>query len=270
MREYEVMTVLARDVVVSTRGAVPESAAAYAAEKVARVVHLAPAPVLRARIELHEHPNPSVERRSLAEAALDVSGHAVRAQAVAETIEEAIDLVEERLRRRLEVMSSRLGERQRRTAVAAPGEWRHGDRPTDRGIAYPRPVEEREVVRRETYDSDALAVEEAVYELHLLDYDFLLFVDSDTREDSLLYAPVDGGYLRLARAAQPTPGTASDEPPIVDSNPAPGMTPDQARERLDAGGEPFVFFREPASGRGCVMYQRFDGHYGLITPAASP
>lgn len=134
-----------------------------------------------------------------------------------------------------------------------------------------RLVEEREVVRRETYDNEALAVQEAVYELHLSDYDFLLSVDSETGEDSLLYAPVDGGYLRLARAAQPTtPGTASDEPPIVDSNPAPDMTPDQARERLDAGGEPFVFLREPTSGRDCVMYQRFDGHYGLITPAASP
>lgn len=221
VREYEVMTVLARDVVVRTRGADPHSAAAYAAEKVARVVHLALAPVLHAGAELHEHPNPSVERRSLPEAALDVNGHTVRAQAVAETIEEVIDLVEARLRRRLEVMSSRLDERQRRTAVAAPGQWRHGDQPTDRSIAYPRPVEEREVVRRETYDNEALAVEEAVYELHLLDYDFLLFVDSETGEDSLLYAPVDGGYLRLARAAQPTtPGAASGEPPIVDSNPA--------------------------------------------------
>ncbi len=263
------MTVLARDVVVSTRGTVPESAADYAAEKVARVVRLAPAPVLHARVGLHVHPNPSVERRSLAEATLDVNGRAVRAQAVAETIEEAVDLVEARLRRRLEVLSSRLDERQRRTAVAAPGEWRHGDRPTDRGTAFPRPVEEREIVQRETYDDEALAVEEAVYELHLLDYDFMLFVDSGTGVDSLLYAPVDGGYLHLARAAASTIGTASDEP-VVDPNPAPDMTPDHARERLEAGGEPFVFFRDPASGRGCVMYQRFDGHYGLITPAASP
>jgi ribosome-associated translation inhibitor RaiA len=263
------MTVLsAPDVVVRTRGAVRESAVGYAAEKVARVVHLAPAPVLSARVELHEHPNPSVDRSSLAGATLEVSGRAVRAQAVAETIEEAIDLVEDRLRRRLEVMSSRLDDRQRRTAVAVPGQWRHGDRPTERGVAYPRPVEEREVVRRGTYDDEPLAVEEAVYELHLLDYDFMLFVDSDTGEDSLLYAPADGGYLRLARGTQPTPRTTSDEPPVVDSNPAPDMTVDQARERLDAGGGPFVFFRESTSGRGCVMYQRFDGHYGLITPAA--
>ena len=36
---------------------------------------------------------------------------------------------------------------------------------------------------------------------------------------------------------------------------------------LDEGDEPFVFFAEPDTSRGQVLYRRFDGHYGLITPA---
>ena len=41
----------------------------------------------------------------------------------------------------------------------------------------------------------------------------------------------------------------------------------EAVERLDVDVEPFVFFVEPESGRGNVVYRRYDGHYGLITPA---
>jgi hypothetical protein len=37
---------------------------------------------------------------------------------------------------------------------------------------------------------------------------------------------------------------------------------------LDLGDEPFVFFLDEQTGDGSVVYRRYDGHYGLITPAA--
>jgi hypothetical protein len=45
------------------------------------------------------------------------------------------------------------------------------------------------------------------------------------------------------------------------------LTVQEATERLDAGGEPFVFFANAVSGRGNVVYRRYDGHDGLITAA---
>ena len=39
----------------------------------------------------------------------------------------------------------------------------------------------------------------------------------------------------------------------------------QAIERLNADGEQHLFFANPATGRGNVVYHRYDGHYGLIT-----
>ena len=48
---------------------------------------------------------------------------------------------------------------------------------------------------------------------------------------------------------------------------APELTLTQAEERLDASGERFVFFVNPDTGRGNVVYLRYDGHYGVITPA---
>jgi len=31
--------------------------------------------------------------------------------------------------------------------------------------------------------------------------------------------------------------------------------------------KPFVLFTDPDTARACVAYRRYDGHYGLITPA---
>ncbi|MEV7189390.1 sigma 54 modulation/S30EA ribosomal C-terminal domain-containing protein [Kitasatospora sp. NPDC093102] len=47
----------------------------------------------------------------------------------------------------------------------------------------------------------------------------------------------------------------------------PCLTGAQARVRLDLSGLPFVFYTDAATGRGNVLYHRYDGHYGLITPA---
>ena len=33
--------------------------------------------------------------------------------------------------------------------------------------------------------------------------------------------------------------------------------------------QPFLFFRRATQGRGALLYHRYDGHYGLITPAES-
>jgi hypothetical protein len=48
--------------------------------------------------------------------------------------------------------------------------------------------------------------------------------------------------------------------------PAPVLEVDEAIERIGASGERFVFFENAASGRGNVIYRRYDGHYGLLTP----
>ncbi|MBT2381356.1 sigma 54 modulation/S30EA ribosomal C-terminal domain-containing protein [Streptomyces sp. ISL-111] len=42
---------------------------------------------------------------------------------------------------------------------------------------------------------------------------------------------------------------------------------DGAAQRLRLTGLPFVFFHDTGTGRGSVLYHRYDGHYGLITPA---
>ncbi len=41
-----------------------------------------------------------------------------------------------------------------------------------------------------------------------------------------------------------------------------------ALAEMDALNHRFLYFTDAGTGRGCVLYLRHDGHYGLIEPAA--
>jgi ribosome-associated translation inhibitor RaiA len=85
------------------RGRRPHPATvAYAREKVLAAVRAAPRNVRFARVTLTFEEHRSIERPAKAEALLDVDGRVVHAEAVARSSTEAIDLVEQRLRRRLD------------------------------------------------------------------------------------------------------------------------------------------------------------------------
>jgi ribosome-associated translation inhibitor RaiA len=232
---------------VVTRGAVGEEYARYAEEKIRTATRAAPRPVLFVRVALTQHENPSVERPCSAKATLDVSGRLVRAHVAASTMRETVDLLENRLRRRLEILAEQRQKSRQETGLAEPGAWRHGSLPTHRPAYFPRRPEERELVRHKTYEYAALTPKEAALDLELLDYDFHLFRNADTGRDCVAYRQPDGMLALLETA--------------------PSESVEEAIERLETTGEQFVFFNDRQSSRGNVLYHRYDGHYGLITPA---
>lgn len=251
----------------STRGTVGTADRRYAEEKIIRVGKLSPRPVIFGRIILREEPNPAVERRSVVEATLDVSGRIIRTQVAAPRMREAIDLLEDRLRRQLDEFSEHLESRRQETGVAEPGSWRRGDLPTPRPDFFPRPVDERELVAHKTLAVGAQTPDEAAFDMRLLDFDFYLFKNIATGADNVLYELPDDrvGWAQATPEADSADRYAA--PLTADPAPPATMPVDQAVQRLDAGGEPFVFFLDATTGRGNVLYRRYDGHYGLITPA---
>ncbi|NUU21525.1 MAG: sigma 54 modulation/S30EA ribosomal C-terminal domain-containing protein, partial [Streptomycetaceae bacterium] len=144
----------------------------------------------------------------------------------------------------------------------------HDGRPTNRPVPFPRPPHEREIVRHKSFALARETPDEAAFEMDAMDYDFHLFTDLGTGQDSVIYRAGPTG-LRLAQV-QPRPDLIG---PLavrltVSPTPAPRLRPSFARRRLDASCDPFVFFTHAVTGRGNVLYRRYDGHYGLITPAA--
>ncbi|MFC8722281.1 sigma 54 modulation/S30EA ribosomal C-terminal domain-containing protein [Kitasatospora sp. NPDC057198] len=246
------------EVLVETRGAVPADAPRYAREKVGAVLERLEEPVLAVRVRLVQEANRSVRRPSLAQVVVDLNGRPVRAHVAAATMREAVDLVQDRLASRL----ARL--RHHRQHAREPLGHPVGGGGEHRPERRVRPPEERRVVRHKSYGLARCAPLAAVCELEAMDYDFHLFTDADSGRESVVYRGTAGGYRLASAGALPAP-----VPGLVASRlGVPVLTAERARERLDLSGLPFVFFTDAATGRGHVLYHRYDGHYGLITPAA--
>ncbi|MDI3315316.1 MAG: sigma 54 modulation/S30EA ribosomal C-terminal domain-containing protein [Mycobacterium sp.] len=121
------------------------------------------------------------------------------------------------------------------------------------------------VLQRET-PLQALAVMDA------MDYDAHLFTDVESGEEAVVYRAGPSG-LRLARQRRMYPpgwswSPAACNPPvplIVNSSPTPALSETAAVERVRDGLR-FLFFTDPQTGRGRLLYPRYDGNLGLITP----
>jgi ribosome-associated translation inhibitor RaiA len=244
-------------------GRVPAGMRELAVAKVGSLLRFASEPVPWARVTLGVSADPAVQRPAVAQATIDLNGRTVRAQAADETMRAAVEHMAARLRVRLERSARDWEARRGALPVGEPGEWRHQSIPAHRPAYFPRPADARAVIRRPGYASHPLTLEEAVAELDLLDYDFHLFIERSTGEDSVLYRV--GDRYRLAQA-RPKPDRLGPLPAGVtlSGHPAAELTLAEAISRLDLLGQPFVFFVNPDTGHASLLYHRYDGHYGLI------
>lgn len=257
----------APDVAVSVRGDLPAGTIGYARRKIAAVGEWTDEPILYVRVRLTHDPDPAVGRPVRAQVNLDVNGRLLRAQVAAVTGYEAVDLLQHTVRRRLARFAQHWQARRGRWPAPAPHEWRHGTPVEQRPPYYPRPAEEREIVAHKSFTPTRLSAADAAWQMDVMDYDFYLFTDLDNGQDSVVYRDGDAGY-RLARLRPvPMPVTSDELPLTVSRRPPPVATVAEAVARLEITGWPFVFFADRDSGRGRVLYHRYDGHYGLITPA---
>jgi hypothetical protein len=251
-----------------SRGAVVEGAMDLAVKKVRSLLRLAPEPVLFARVKLTQVADPAVERPAIAESTFDLNGRLVRAQAVAGTMREAIERMSDRLRIRLERAARNWEAIRGGKPNAIAREWRHQSIPAQHTPYFPRPPEGRALVKHTSYAPAPQTPDEAVADLEMLDYDFYLFRERSTGEDSVIYR-ADGGY-RLAQARLRRGRLGPLSPSVtVSERSAPILTPGDAMARLEALDQPFLLYIDSETRRGNLIYHRYDGHYGLITPADS-
>ncbi len=258
---------------VSTNGEVPAPVQARVEEKLAALAEQVREPVLHAEVRLSSEGNAVRERPAVAEATLVVNGTPIRAHVAASDIDAAVDLLEDRLRRRIVRHTERLhheGKERKRQVRRGPDdhEWRHGDLPTHRPEWYERSADEREVIRHKTFALQPLTVDEAALDLDSLAHDFFLFTELGSESEAVVAWGEDGQLaLQVPEGVDTATVLAETVTPVSVSAPAPRLTQGDALGRLEDGGERWVFFVDDDSGRGHVLYHRYDGHYGLITPA---
>jgi hypothetical protein len=225
--------------------------AGYAHRQIRRALAHAPEPVLCTQLRLTAHYDSAVTNPIVAQANITMS-KPIRVQVAATTARDAIDVLAARLRTRLRHMT------QRPAAL-----WRHCDARPEM-LLYMRPVRQRTIVRNKVFEPTPQTCSEAATHVAMMDYSFHLFIEPDAVGESLLYRCGDNGY-RLARI-ESAPGTRGALPVTIDPAPTPALDIENAIARLELSGSPFLFFRNRALDRGCVLYHRYDGHYGLIAP----
>jgi hypothetical protein len=142
--------------------------------------------------------------------------------------------------------------------------WRQAGGPARRPEYVQRAAGEREVVRRKTFAPPSSTVDEAALEMELMDFDFYLFTEAGSGQHSVLYQV--GDSLRLAQVhPDPERVTSGSVPVAISTRHAPQLSQADAERRLDLSGQPFLFFLDPERCQACLLYHRYDGHYGLLT-----
>ncbi|HUG84540.1 MAG TPA: HPF/RaiA family ribosome-associated protein, partial [Euzebya sp.] len=252
----------------SVEGDVSQRHRDRAVDRIGKVLSRIDAPVLHARIRLVNAVEPARDRPAVARVMLDVNGQPVRASVATDDLDGAIDALEQRLRQQVDRMSSHREALRRRGPAGPAGEWRHGDRSDGRPSHYPRPVEERQVVQHKTFTTERATADEAIFDMEAMDYDFFLFTCLATGQEAFVHRLPGGAYGVQVQDGQVEEALAGATAAAVEVDPAPArsLTVQRARELLDEGPSTWVFFTDADSGRGHVLYRRYDGHYGLITP----
>ncbi len=233
---------------IEAKGGVPDRDIDYLGERLERVLRPMADRIAHVRVlmTIHHERDPGAQAR--VRVTIHAKGETIRSEVIAPTIRDGISGVESRLHRQLEHRAKR-AKNDPRGKAPKPGEWRHGNLPTPRHAGFDRPTEERELITRKSPTTLRSTLDEARWDRFVLGYDFFLFVDTDTGRDALLAS-----------------GEDSDTEVLVDIEEAPTMSVGEATTWLDQTAQDFHFFRDQENDRGAVIYRRYDGHYGLLTP----
>ncbi|MGW2825030.1 ribosome hibernation-promoting factor, HPF/YfiA family [Streptomyces sp. NPDC001443] len=176
--------------------------------------------VISLDVEVSKEPNPrQADRCDRVEITLRSRGPVIRAEAAANDPYAALDLAAEKLDARLRKQHDKKNTRRgaRRLTAAEVADHVPGVA-TLNGNGHPVPAEDADsvptkrigslevqgdgplVVREKTHVAAPMTLDQALYEMELVGHDFYLFVDSETKEPSVVYRrhAYDYGVIHLS------------------------------------------------------------------------
>jgi hypothetical protein len=248
-------------IVVRATGEVSEAAREYAAQQLAGRLSMSSCRLGPVQMRLTWIGAASgVTRPAVAQANVEADGRIVRAQLACSSLPEAS-----------KQLGQRLVEQLHRSTLTPPSRPWPDERPRPESTVVA--AQEARIVRHKSYELKRCTPQDAAVTMDLRDYDFHLFIDAATGEENVISRVGPTGY-RLTRLAGPRPDTAAGARPLirmtVDVQPVPSGTASQVAARVDLAQLGHRFFRDTDTGRGAVLYRRYDGHYGLLHGPLSP
>lgn len=228
--------------VVELSGGISDDLADYGREKIVAVLAHAGHPVPHSRLRVVRHHDPARAEPVVATVVVDLDGRPVHVRVTAGRPREAVDLVVDRLARRLE-----------RTRDPHP---RHPHRQRLPGVSGE--LVDRPVRRTITPHAGPTPVDTAAADLLDRELAFVLFVEAERGVDSIVHRAGPAG-VRLVqadgRADLVPPGTVTVD---ASSDTAPRLSAPQAVEHLQITGTPFVFHVDDG-GRAAVVHRTRGG-----------
>ncbi|MGX1807925.1 sigma 54 modulation/S30EA ribosomal C-terminal domain-containing protein [Nocardia sp. NPDC055321] len=133
-------------------------------------------------------------------------------------------------------------------AETASRPWPDPARPVLGAVSEPRAI-----VRRKDCRLRVATAANAALVLDAMDYDAYLYTDADTGADAVVCwsGPLGARAQRQYRDV------------------VPALLEDEAAARLCLGGLPYLFFTDPDTRRGRLLYRRFDGDLTLVAAIGS-
>ncbi|MCP9621148.1 hypothetical protein FOH10_27350 [Nocardia otitidiscaviarum] len=235
-----------RGLTVNTNGPVPAADLAYAVLEVSRVLRGRPVDSI-AHLRVTRH------RREMATTVFQVNaridGRRCRVQAAGDSVDGA------------RLIAQRLDGQIARIAEGVPDPWLSAPRRTLAMITGLRPI-----TRRKPCRLLVLTPRVAGAIMDSMDFDAFFFRDADTGEDAIVYRAGSRDVRLVRQHRVDLPKGPCDSRLAVDLTPivvAPDLV---AAKRLCGNGLPFLFFIEPRSARGRLLYRRYDGDLAVLEP----
>ena len=237
----------------------------YVRAKAASVARYADEPILLLRLRLTKLKDSGGESLAIVQANLDLNGRLIRTQVARPTMREAADEAHDRLRDRVQrVADDRQASRRKLGARAFLDSDRRGTPASQRPLTG-LSVDERRVIRHKAIALRRQTVDQAANHMAAVDDQFHVFVEAGSGSCSLLYRVANETGYRLDQLdAAPDKVILGETAVTLSTEPAPRLSLETAVDHLNISGLPFVFFFDTDTLRGCILYHRYDGHYGAI------
>ncbi|MHB8780540.1 MAG: ribosome hibernation-promoting factor, HPF/YfiA family [Candidatus Geothermincolia bacterium] len=142
--------------------------------------------IIKTEVVLSVEKNPKISESQVVEVTIHSAGPLIRAKESASDMYQAIDLVTDKLERRVKRMKAKVIDRA------------HGN--SHRAAVAPAPVDEFEgeeeprIVRTKSFNLKPMTPEEAALQMDLLGHSFYVFINAETGDGNVVYKRRDGNY----------------------------------------------------------------------------
>ncbi|CAM9721615.1 unnamed protein product, partial [Ascophyllum nodosum] len=176
----------------------------YVEKKMARVLEKVGTGVSKVDVHMTVSRNPRVSDNHKTEVTIFSKNHVFKSTDASDSMYASVDLVTDRIRRKLRKSKERkitgkrhaaasLAEQVRTDALATTSNSRAADDPFEDSYGEPDVAVDMSVVKRKSFPMPPITVEEAVICLEYIDHNFYLFRNVDTNEVNVVYKRNHGG-----------------------------------------------------------------------------